>query len=659
MKTRPKLSIVMATVNDFDGTYFTIQALRAYQNLQGVEIIVVDNEPDGPHGKRLKSDFEAQKYLANTAGATYIPLHQPKGTAAPRQKAIEEAKGDFVLCLDSHVIFPNVNAIQMLIAYFEKHPLSIDLISGPLLMDNLILFNTHFNPVWRSEMYGTWGVAWEAPDGKPFAVTEVNQKVEYHTLDMKFEKIQPALMPEGIGWSGHETHLLKAGAVVLGRKDTDVFAVPGQGLGCFAFRKNAWPGFNIHFNAFGGEELYIHEKFRQAGGECLCLGFLKWLHRFGRPGGVPYRNTNFDKCRNYVLGHQELGWDVAPVYQHFVVEKTNDGKDKVTQEQWDALIANPENPNLQRRDPMDGVKKMNLDQHYETVKANKSSYFTSHMDLIRAMAAESDTVVDITRYSETSVALLAGQPKRMTTYALGIGDGPVYKALAADSGQCEYSVTSLETMPEQLEIPACDFLFFKTPHSYGKLTNDLSRWAPNVSRCIGLHDTYRNGTRLDDGGEGYVLQIRDFIATNPDWFVMWHNPDQTGMTLLSRQEKDKPKEPIILWPPGKGAGTELKKLLKSLGVNPTPSCSCNSAALWMDKIGPTECEVEFDKIRKLIDENYEKWGWKDKLRMVAGGMAGAFTPGSAVWEMDDKLDPVGSLIRLAIKRARLQEAAKE
>src|SRR5690348_12228659 len=37
-----ELTIGMATYNDFDGVYFTLQALRLYQDLEHVELLVID-----------------------------------------------------------------------------------------------------------------------------------------------------------------------------------------------------------------------------------------------------------------------------------------------------------------------------------------------------------------------------------------------------------------------------------------------------------------------------------------------------------------------------------------------------------------------------------------------------------------------------------------
>jgi hypothetical protein len=90
-----------------------------------------------------------------------------------------------------------------------------------------------------------------------------------------------------------------------------------QGLGLFACRRDAWLGFNPEFRGFGGEEGYIHEKFRKAGRRVLCLPFLRWVHRFGRPLGVPYRNKWEDRIRNYVIGFGELGVPTDDLEAHF------------------------------------------------------------------------------------------------------------------------------------------------------------------------------------------------------------------------------------------------------------------------------------------------------------------------------------------------------
>ena len=108
-----------------------------------------------------------------------------------------------------------------------------DLVQGPLLSaDARGLTGTHWNPVWSEGMYGQWAVD---PRG-----------------------LDPGAEP---------------------------FDIPMQGLGLFACRRDAWAGLSPRFRGFGGEEGYLHEKVRRAGGRTVCLPALRWLHRFDRPGG--------------------------------------------------------------------------------------------------------------------------------------------------------------------------------------------------------------------------------------------------------------------------------------------------------------------------------------------------------------------------------------
>ena len=100
-------------------------------------------------------------------------------------------------------------------------------------------------------------------------------------------------------------------------KDDKPFEIPMHGLGIFACKADAWLGFNEKFSGFGGEEGYIHEKFKQAGHKIWCLPFLKWVHRFQRPRGVHYPLELKDRVRNYFIGFLELGKDTQEIIDHF------------------------------------------------------------------------------------------------------------------------------------------------------------------------------------------------------------------------------------------------------------------------------------------------------------------------------------------------------
>jgi hypothetical protein len=68
----PALTIGMATYDDFDGVYFTVQALRLYHDLRDTELVVVDNF-GCPHTRDLIRDW---------AGGTYVLATDVVGTAA-------------------------------------------------------------------------------------------------------------------------------------------------------------------------------------------------------------------------------------------------------------------------------------------------------------------------------------------------------------------------------------------------------------------------------------------------------------------------------------------------------------------------------------------------------------------------------------------------
>jgi hypothetical protein len=254
-----RLCIGMATYDDFDGVYFTVQSMRLAhpEVLADTSFLVLDNHPEGETANALRA-------LADKIpDVRYVPFRGFRGTAV-RDLIFREAAADIVMCVDPHILV-RPGALQALLEYFDAAPDSRDIVQGPLLDDSFDgIVGTHFAPDWGGGMYGRW---------------ETDER--FHD-----ERGEP-------------------------------FEIPMQGLGLFACRREAWPGLNPRFRGFGGEEGYLHEKFRQAGGRAICLPALAWGHRFQRPGGVPYPADWQDRVRNYHLGWAEVGWDTAEVNTHF------------------------------------------------------------------------------------------------------------------------------------------------------------------------------------------------------------------------------------------------------------------------------------------------------------------------------------------------------
>jgi len=257
-----KLTIGMAVYNDYDGAYFSLQAIRMYHRemLSDIEFVIIDNCPDSEHGNALK------RYTKSISEPTqYIPFSE-YSSAFLKGKVFECARTPYVLVMDCHV-FLVPSALNRLVGFYDSDRDGGSLLQGPMLHDNLSTVSTHFDLQWRGHMWGTWGTDKRGVD-----------------------------------------------------PNSPPFEIPAQGMGTFSCRKDSWLGFNPLFRGFGGEEGYIHEKYRKAGKKTLCLPFLRWMHRFGRPSGVPFPLTLENKIKNYFIGFEELKLDTSPIYENFLKE---------------------------------------------------------------------------------------------------------------------------------------------------------------------------------------------------------------------------------------------------------------------------------------------------------------------------------------------------
>ncbi len=244
---KPELTVGLATYDDYEGLFFTIQSIRMHHK-KDVEFVVIDNSPDSKHGELTK------KFIQNDVKGVYVDYRSVNSTFT-KYKALEYATSDYYLGLDSHVLL-NSGFINNLLSYFSANPDTNDLIQGPLIYDDLKSISTHFKPGWSGGMYGTWET---------------------------------------------DNTILENGVPV---------EIPMNGMGMFACRTKSFPKINQNFRGFGGEEWYIQEKFRQQGGKCISIPQLQWMHRFNRPNGIPYVNSWEDRIRNYYIAWWELYPDV-------------------------------------------------------------------------------------------------------------------------------------------------------------------------------------------------------------------------------------------------------------------------------------------------------------------------------------------------------------
>lgn len=242
-----KWSICLPSYNNFTEVFFTVQSLRMHHDLKDTEIIIVDNFGDKVLEKWVKNNGKnVVKYERHT---------DVQCGSAAKNRAIEIAKGEFVLCMDSHILV-------------KRGALDVELegdnfYQGPLMYSSCVKYSMAWEPRWRAHMWGVWSQA----------VTE------------------------------------------LPKEPIEIWAM---GAGFFACRRSSWLGFNPGFRGFGGESGYIQEKYRKAGRKVYSHPKMVWMHLFHNEGTkIPYPLHLKDRIKNYLLGFRELGLDTAPIYKEF------------------------------------------------------------------------------------------------------------------------------------------------------------------------------------------------------------------------------------------------------------------------------------------------------------------------------------------------------
>lgn len=557
MKKEYLLTIGMPSYYDYTGVMFTVENIREFHDFEkgDVEILIVDNTSSDKYRDDLKHQIEGM----NDVRIRYIPFTPQRGPAETKNVVLENAKGEYTLCIDCHVNLKKgvVNKLRDFLTNLKEEDTD-NFYVGPLI-HNRGSFHTHFDPVWRGQMWGIWGT-------------------------------DPKLL-----------------------KDDSPKDVWGQGCGLFLVKTDSWLGFNKDFNGFGGEEGYIHEKYRKAGRKVQILPWLRWWHRFGNPDAKQYKNTVYAKTRNYVLGHNELGLDPYPIYDHFV--SLDDGGDlkehlirvhgksakelenlpleqleaihnrqKMPQYQWDWLIADPVNRIEPEKNPARDIYPERLN--------DKQNNLREHYPTIRRYAEQCSYVADITRHAYSTLPLMIHKPKHVLNY---VYDSPPDQVIK-DMAECKQFENFEKAAEDFSENQKTEMLFIKFPHKYRYAADYLEKIANRVSKYILIHDT--TWKYNED-----ITNAMKLLVSTGEWYVREHYNNAWGLTVLSRE---KPETQALAWAPTEGPGTELKKILAKFGIVATENCSCNKRAQIMDLNGPQWCRDNMESILEWLQEEAVK-----------------------------------------------------
>lgn len=664
------LTVGMAHYEDFHRCRSTVlDVLKSnYWTKDMLEIIVVDNSPENSKHSKELHDFITGMKRSGLFSIRYVRDDGPPSSYRPRGRVFEEAKGDFVLVTDCH-IETAPGAFNRFYKWAQSNPECDHLLCGPYVHDAgapMMIwtemakgyFSTSYGDGLRNEMWGKW----KSDD---------------------------------------------RGANI----ESPPFEISGMGLGLFACRREAWLGFNPHFRGFGGGEKYLHEKYRKAGRATFCLPFMRWMHGTQSIGPRPYPLSRYARIRNMVIGDQELGNDIAYIHAHWVdrgESLTDDelrvhlveehkreltGLDRMSRleldrlhanfkllvEDWDYLMQDPigHTSQLSKRVFASGkplpmpTAAMTTSDYFKWTKQRGDPRYRKAMDDLAVLSSCVDMVTEFTSRRESTVAFLSVPTVHLVSHT----SDPdmliqmVDKTLPSDRKRTlRLGISSMDVE----SIPPTDMLFLDSvPHYPGRCERELRLFSTSVRRFIVIKGTreygqFAEGHRGDENKPGLWKAIRNWMADNPEWFVV-SNDFEADLSVLGRLEEDRPEVEKYIWPPGHGPGTNFKRLAEMLELPIRTTCgACAQLQADMDTVGWEGCEKKFDAIVDEIRNRAATMGIKSAIdifkaaegpgqltlsekrrlaiKTIKSGLAFKINP----------LDPWPGLVRLAINDAKAE-----
>lgn len=547
---------------------FTIQSLLTHPLVE--EVIVVDNAPEN------KTPLEE---FCRRCGprVRYVPMSEPKGTSPPRNRVFAESKSEFTACMDGHVILGQ-NFFPALSRFYDRHGRKCqDLLHGTMVNERWETHAHHMNDQWRGEMWGTWGTAWVAPNGRNFScVHPGDDRIVFVTLDDNAQRplteaeidsygLHPAKKYPGLyqiwRWSGHESILKDIGC----KHPREPFMIPGHGMGFFACRTDSWLPFHPDARGFGGEEMTTAVRYRQAFRRCWTVPDALWWHDFGRwyatqagQAAVPYRLTLWDKVRNYVLEFKRLGLPLDPVREHFPAPQfpEHEWQQLLAGAWWPDGVADPGPPEAARAVSAPATAAIrSVDQTFLDACAAETDA-AQDLPFLRKLAAECgpddrpgrvlSVVVGDDNLSDLAF-LAAAVPQLILVARIGHSDPPMAWIKSA---------TIVRSVPMSDSVRAevadrCDLLYLDIhPYLAQAVWNAILKYGPLADRYIVIRgSTKYPEVRLVPGEESVPLvlpAVRTFLMQNLEWTSVAQYQTPYGLIVLSKSDADKAKPPSLL-----------------------------------------------------------------------------------------------------------------
>jgi hypothetical protein len=270
----------------------------------------------------------------------------------------------------------------------------------------------------------------------------------------------------------------------------------------------------------------------------------------------------------------------------------------------------------------------------------------AHAQQLKTISSLCEHVTEISNRSESLIFLCAGKPKKVISYNKE-KHHPSIEILKASLEREQVTRLSFGTTFEET-----DALFLDTEASYEILSEELKTFADRIRKFIIIHGTMTFGEIGEKEKLGMNYALREFVSLHSEWRVYFFSKEGHGLTVLTKDPAYYPLFPVKAWSDHIGKpGTELTRLLKSLGIKPKEGCSCLKVASQMDFDGVDKCRERREDYLQQLKNNAAHYGWSDFIKAgfksLISGLAFQITA----------TDPLSSLFDLALSKAEENEFA--
>ena len=258
-----------------------------------------------------------------------------------------------------------------------------------------------------------------------------------------------------------------------------------------------------------------------------------------------------------------MGWDLKPIEEHFVTSGL------FARSEWERLLADPiaynvgSAPQGAKKSTCGGSTNSGLpqppegDHNLDTLAewcAGVPRDLEKHGAKVRELASQVQHVTAIVKRREWDVFLLAGRPDDVVIWTTEVD--ALHKTLHQVVQATETNPRAVRRIkhytvhaehPHGKSIEETDLLILDTVHHHDRLWAELVEFAPHVRRRIAIRGTQAFGELCEGGnGPGLLVALRRFMRDHSEWSVIYHNPDQYGLTVISRDPADKPTPPGVI-----------------------------------------------------------------------------------------------------------------